>query len=212
MAFELDIFEQLVNGNLAPWLFPQETNMQKHWQEYLQSGLSHATRQVHVRYRQQDGRWKISEIDFHLFDRQQLPAFLRLQQQVQVPEVEGETLLELLLDRLSLDKSSVSEWYHWQDETSEVQLEAYLRIAWESLSYEEQRYCFYQQLLTEQVQLAEQNMRDFVRNTTSRQTVENYLQKHQLALLRYADQLKDNLGSDQAAFTPPGSYLLTDEM
>jgi hypothetical protein len=120
--------------------------------------------------------------------------------------------LELLLKELSVDQSSVSEWYHWQDETGEAQLEAYLHIALENLSYEEQRYCFYQQLLEEQVQLAEQNMRDFVRNTTSRQTVENYLQKHQQALVRFSDQLTENLGVEQPELTGSGSYLLTDVM
>ena len=213
MAFELDTFEQIVNGNLAPWLFPQELNTQKHWKEYLQVELSNATRQVHTRFQQKDKQWIISEVDTHLFDLQQLPAFLRLQQQVQVPEVEGEVLLDLLLARLSLEKSSITEWYHWQDGTGKVQLEAYLRIAWESLSYEEQRYSFYQQLMAEQVQLTEQNMRDFVRNTAPRQAIDNYLQKHQQALVRFSDQLTENLGVDQAALIKSsGSYLLTDVM
>jgi hypothetical protein len=210
MAFELDIIEQLVNGNLAPWLFPQESEIQKYWQEYLQAELSQATQQVHVRFIQQDNQWIIHHVDAHLFDRQQLPAFMQLQHQVQVPEVEGEILLDLLLARLSLDISSVSEWYHWQDEAGEVHLEAYVRVAWEDLSYEEQRFCFYQQLLEEQVQLAEQNIQDFVRTTASRQAAENFLQKHQQALLSFSEKLIENLGQDQPVFSSSGSYLLTD--
>jgi hypothetical protein len=210
MAFELDIFEQVVNGSLAPWLFPKGINAQKHWQEYLHAELSYATRQVHVRYRQQNEQWIIQGVDAHLFDRQQLPAFLRLQRQVQVPEVEGKLLLGLLLEELSIDQSSISEWYHWQDETGEVQLEAYMRIAWESLSYEEQRFCFYQQLLEEQVRLAEQNMRDLVHTTASRQAAEIYLQKHQQALVRFSNLLTENLGTNQPSHTLSGNYLLTD--
>ena len=154
MAFELDIFEQVVGSNLAPWLFPQGSDLQKHWQDYLQNELTHATRQVHARFIQQDEQWNIREVNVRLFDRQQLPAFLQRQQEVQVPEVAGDILLDFLLSELSIERSSVSEWYHWQDETGEVQLEAYVRVAWEHLSFEEQRYCYFQQLLTEQVQMA----------------------------------------------------------
>ena len=210
MAYELDIFEQVVSGTLAPWLFPQGSDLQKHWQVYLQTELTCATRQVHARFQQQEKQWKISQLDARLFDRQQLPAFLQLKQEVQVPKVDGDILLDLLLSEISTDKSSVSEWYHWQDETGEVHLEAYVKIAWESLSYEEQRYCFFQQLLTEQVQLAAQHMRDYVHEQIARQAVEKYLQQHQQALLRFSGQIKENLGDDVWSASSSGNYLLTD--
>ena len=210
MAYELDILEQVISGTLAPWLFPQERDLQKHWQDYLRTELTHATRQVHAHFLQQDEQWNIREVNARLFDRQQLPAFLQRQQEVQVPEVAGDILLELLLSEFSVDKSSVKEWYHWQDETGEVQLEAYVRVAWQHLSFEEQRYCFFQQLLVEQVQLATQNMRDFVHAQSARQAVEKYLQQHQQALLRYAEQIADNLGENQPVFSISSNYLLTD--
>jgi hypothetical protein len=212
MAFELDIFEQVVSGNLAPWLFPHERDLQKHWQDYLQNELTHATRQIHACFLQQDKQWKISQLDARLFDRQQLPAFLQRQQEVQVPEVAGDILLDLLLSEISTDKSSVSEWYHWQDKTGILHLEAYVRIAWESLSFEEQRYCFFQQLLTEQVQMAAQNIRDFVHEQSASQTIVKYLQQHQQALLRYTEQLTENLGDNQPLISSAGNYLLTDVM
>ena len=212
MAYALDILEQIIDGNLAPWLFPEETEKQALWQEYLQTPLSQATRQIHASFgkKTDHAQLDVQNVDIRLLDRRQPPAFVQLEHQVQQPTVSGEVLLDQLIEQLSLDPSTLQQWYHWQDEAGFLHLEAYVQVNWENLSFEEQRFSFFQQVLAEKGLLFEEKLKTYVHQSPSRLAVEKYMQDHQKALLRFCEKLIEQLGADQSVYGFSHGYLLTD--
>ena len=213
MPYELNTFRQILQGNWSPLYFPLDLAEQTAWYDHLSEVPTFATKQGHVQFEQSDTiPPRIHSLRVRLLDQHSLPTFVEQDHTVHPYEgADGEALLSLVLEHLSLTRAAVIEWYHWQDERAQVHLELYVQYSLDTLSPEERRYHFYQCLLAEQVASAQERMVAYVHGTASPKKVRKYVQDHQKDLLTYASQVLHYLDEEQShLYTRSDEYTLPD--
>nr|WKN38682.1 hypothetical protein K4G66_08200 [Tunicatimonas sp. TK19036] len=212
MPYALTIIQQVVRGPLSPLSFPENALKLPRWYQLLTSLPTTCTKQIHVQFAQTHPEISIDSSQIRLVDSSQLPSFLAFQHQVQpVDNVSGEVLLTGVLHHYSLATEAVKEWYHWQDEQGQGHLELYAAYALDTLSFEEMRYVYFQQLLQEQVASVEHLMVETVHDTQSAKKAEKYVQDHQQVLISLSDQVLIHLAEEShQLYTISEQYSLVD--
>ena len=209
MPYEFSVFTQMVRGDLSPVYFPLDSspNNLQAWYSHLRQPPATATQHIHAHFSLEDHTLLTDTLQVRLIDHHRPPVFVAENHTVYAyQQVSGETLLSQILVHLSLDKEAVIEWYHWQDEQTQLHLEFYARYPLETLSLEERRYHYYQWLLGEQVNLVQQRMVAYVHKTTSEKKASKYVQEHQRALLILSSQVLQHLDEGH-----PHIYTLSDQ-
>jgi hypothetical protein len=213
VSYELGVIQQIVQGNLSPLYFPLDASKLSGWYQYLSHAPTHCTKRVHAQFGvNADQSFYVDTLQSYLVDKYHPPVFVAEHHQVRpYEEIAGETLLSEVLGRLSLTKEALIEWYHWQDETGRLHLEVYVRYPLDALTPEELRYCYFQQLLAEQKEKVQQQIAQFVHQTSSKKKATKYIQEYQLALLNYCEQLLQQLDAPyQQIYTFSGEYNFPD--
>ena len=212
MQYELSVFQQILSGSLSPLSFILPPKSPTLWNSYLPNLPTTCTKRVHAQFTQEDNRLTTQEVQAHLLDKHQLPAFLALNHTVHPLEDElGENMLTQILATLSLSEKEVQEWYHWQDEGGTLHLELYARFPLDRLSFEEVRYYHYQSLLSIQVARIQQAMVQTIHRTPSAKKTAKYVQDHQQALLTYTNEVLKYLDEEHpGVYTLSGGYTLPD--
>ena len=213
MPYELSIFRRLLQGDWSPLYFPLDPTEQALWYEHLNDNPTSCTKQVYARFGQKDSASPdIRSLQTTLLSQYSLPIFVAQNHTVHLSSGnDSDALLSQVLNRLSLAKEAVVEWYHWQDEQRQQYVELFAQYSLESLTPEERRYYFYQCLLSEQVAIVQERMVQHVYQLSSDKKARKYVQDHQRNLLTYANQVLRYLDEEKSSlYSLPQAYTLPD--
>ncbi|MGD1894607.1 MAG: hypothetical protein ACFB15_28945 [Cyclobacteriaceae bacterium] len=208
----LRVFRAVVGGNLSPLYFTTNALEQPSWREPPLRIPKEVIQKIYVPFTQTQPELVLGKIEQRILTPSQLPAFLALNHSVRpYEEVSGETLLDFALKQLTIPLKAVQQWYHWQDESGKVHLELYAEFAVETLTQEELRYAYYQQLLREQSQTVREQLLAMVHGAASAKKGRKLLQDHQRALITLSEQVLTRLEENpEKVYTLSNLYTLPD--
>lgn len=212
MSDLLRVFRSVVGGNLSPLYFAPGALEQPFWREPLLRIPTEVIQKIYVPFTQTQPELVLGKTEQRILTPSQLPAFLALNHSVRPYEaLPGEMLFDFALEQLAISVEAVQQWYHWQDESGKVHLELYAEIAVETLTQEELRYAYYQQLLREQSQTVREQMIALVHGADSAKKARKLVQDHQRALITLSEQVLAQLEENPSAvYTLSHQYTLPD--
>jgi hypothetical protein len=213
VPYELNVFRRIQQESLSPLYFPLESAEQTAYYDQLDYIPSFATKQVYAQFHALDDLPPVlKSLRVKLLDQHPLPVFVAQNHTVYPNEATaGEDLLSQVLSELPINKESILEWYHWQDERGGLHLELFAQYPLDALTTEGRRYYFYQCLMEQQLAAIQENMVQHVHQTSSRKEVRKYVQDHQRDLLTFASEVLSFLEEAQApVYAPAEDYSLPD--
>ncbi|MEO0332611.1 MAG: hypothetical protein AAF223_13180, partial [Bacteroidota bacterium] len=197
---------------MSPLYFAPGVLEQTSWREPLLRIPTEVIRKIYVPFTQTQPELVLGKTEQRILTPSQLPAFLALNHSVRpYEELPGETLLNFALEQLAISVETVQQWYHWQDESGNVHLELYAEFAVETLTQEELRYAYYQQLLREQSQAVQEQLLATIHGTASAKKARKMVQDYQRALITLSEQVFTRLEEiPSAVYNLSHQYTLPD--